>query len=93
LSFIFSQCKKPPPPPPPPGGPIKFGDTAEECTPSIAGTVRYNTSQNALELCDGNSWLPLVTGGLGQTPDRPGLSCLDILNAGQLYNKVMSFIP
>ena len=69
LSFIFFMCKKPPPPP---SGAIKFGDTAEECTSIIAGTVRYNTSQNALELCNGNSWSPSLAGGLGQTPDRPG---------------------
>ena len=49
-----------------------FGNTAEECTPSIAGTVGYNTSQNVLELCDGSSWSSVVTGGLDQTPDKPG---------------------
>lgn len=75
------QCQ----PSPPPSGAIKFGDTAEECTPSIAGTVRYSTSENALELCDGSSWSPLVTAGLGQTPDQPGRSCLHILNAGEFY--------
>lgn len=52
------QCQ----PSPPPSGAIKFGDTADNCTQSIAGTVRYSTSQNALELCNGNAWLLLVTG-------------------------------
>lgn len=75
-----AECKAPPPPP---SGAIKFGDTADECTPSIAGTVRYSTSQNALELCNGNMWSPLVTNSLGQTADKPGLHCLDILEKGQ----------
>ena len=84
-------------------GAIKFGDTADECTPSIAGTVRYSTSQNALELCDGSTWSPLVTSRLGQTADMPGLHCLDILEKGEfyvllipitpMYTKLMSLIP
>lgn len=83
LAFIFFQCKQPPPPPPPSGA-IKFGDTAEECTQDIAGTVRYSTSKNALELCDGSSWSQLATvPDVGQTPERPGVDCLDILNSGE----------
>jgi len=85
LVFIFFQCKRPPPPPPtpPPSGAIQFGDTAEECTQDIAGTVRYSTSKNALELCDGSSWSQLATvPDSGQTPERPGVHCLDILNSG-----------
>ena len=80
--YFFFQCK----PPPPKSGPIKFGDTTEECTQGIIGTVRYSTSQNALELCDGSSWSPLVTTGLGQTPEMPGLHCRDILESGEFYS-------
>lgn len=72
-------------PPPPPQGAIKFGDTANKCTKSTAGTVRYSTSQNTLELCDGNVWSPLVTAGKGQVADKPGRHCLDILNSGEFY--------
>ncbi|KAL9982665.1 hypothetical protein ACROYT_G004736 [Oculina patagonica] len=46
-------------------GAIKFSDTAENCSLHTAGTVRYNSSQNALQLCDGSAWLPLVTAGKG----------------------------
>ncbi|KAL9982662.1 hypothetical protein ACROYT_G004733 [Oculina patagonica] len=64
-------------------GAIKFSDTAENCSLHTAGTVRYNSSQNALELCDGSAWLPLVTAGKGQVANNPGRHCLDILNLGQ----------
>ncbi|XP_078358010.1 uncharacterized protein LOC144642801 isoform X2 [Oculina patagonica] len=64
-------------------GAIKFSDTAENCSLHTAGTVRYNSSQNALQLCDGSAWLPLVTAGKGQVANNPGRHCLDILNSGQ----------
>jgi len=65
-----------------PHGVIKFSDTANNCTLRMAGTVRYSTSQKALQLCDGSSWLPLMT-GKGHVADKPGRHCLDILNSGQ----------
>ena len=64
-------------------GKIRFGDTAENCTRGIAGTVRYNTAQKTLQLCDGSAWLPLVTAGKGLTSNNPGRHCLDILNSGE----------
>ena len=75
----------------PPQGAIKFGDTAEKCTLRNAGTVRYNASQNALQLCDGNAWLLLVTGGKGHVASRPGRHCLDILNSGEFEMKLKKF--
>ena len=66
-----------------PHGVIKFSDTANNCTLRMAGTVRYSTSQKALQLCDGSSWLPLMT-GKGHVADKPGRHCLDILNSGEL---------
>ena len=67
-----------------PQGAIKFGDTAKKCTLRTAGTVRYNASQNALQLCDGSAWLPLVTGKKGHVASRPGRHCMDILKSGQI---------
>ncbi|KAL9982671.1 hypothetical protein ACROYT_G004742 [Oculina patagonica] len=67
----------------PQNGAIKFSHTAENCSLHTAGTVRYNTSQKALELCDGSAWLPLVTAGKGHVANNPGRHCLDILNSGQ----------
>ncbi|XP_078352952.1 uncharacterized protein LOC144637746 [Oculina patagonica] len=64
-------------------GAIKFSDTAENCSLHTAGTVRYNSSQNALQLCDGSAWLPLVIERKGQVANNPGRHCLDILNLGQ----------
>ena len=66
------------------GGVIKFSDTAEKCTSSIAGTVSYSTSQKSLQLCDGSHWLPVLAVRKGYTADRPGRHCLDILNSGKL---------
>ena len=65
-----------------PQGAIRFGDTAEKCSLRTAGIVRYNASQNALQLCDGSAWLPLVTGGKGHVASRPGRHCMDILKSG-----------
>ncbi|XP_078358003.1 uncharacterized protein LOC144642797 isoform X1 [Oculina patagonica] len=66
-----------------PQGAIKFSDTAENCSLHTAGTVRYNSTQKALELCDGSAWLPLVIERKGQVASIPGRHCLDILNSGQ----------
>ena len=67
-------------------GAIKFGDTAKNCSLHTAGIVRYITSQNALQLCDGRTWLPLVTAGKGHVSYNPGRHCLDIVNSGE-YKK------
>ena len=82
--FVFQGQKGAPgSPAKPPHGAIKFSDTADNCTLRTAGTVRYSTSQNALQLCDGRAWLPLVTAGKGHVANNPGLHCLDILNTGE----------
>ncbi|XP_022777791.1 collagen alpha-2(I) chain-like [Stylophora pistillata] len=65
-----------------PQGVIKFGDTAANCTKRTAGTVRYKVPQNALLLCDGSNWLPLMTGGKGHMASTPGRHCMDILRSG-----------
>ena len=49
----------------------------------MAGTVRYNPSQNALQFCDGSAWLSVVTAGKGHVAYNPGRHCLDILNSGE----------
>jgi len=67
-----------------PHGVIKFSDTANVCTLRIAGSVRYSTSQKALQLCDGSAWLPLLIAGKGHVAGKPGRHCLDILNSGEL---------
>ena len=63
---------------------MQFTETADHCTLHTAGTVRYNTSQKALELCDGSAWLPLVTAKQGHVASNQGRHCLDILNSGEL---------
>jgi len=64
---------------------MQFTETADNCTLHTAGTVRYNTSQKALELCDGSAWLPLATTRIGHVAGKPGRHCLDILNSGKFY--------
>ena len=63
-------------------GAIKFGDTADMCIPGTAGTIRYRSSQNALQLCDGCAWLSVITAGKGHVAYNPGCQCLDILDSG-----------
>jgi len=57
-------------------GTMQFTETADNCTLNTAGTVRYDTSQKALQLCDGSAWLPLLTRATNR-------HCLDILNSGE----------
>ncbi|XP_078374340.1 uncharacterized protein LOC144657855 [Oculina patagonica] len=64
-------------------GAIKFSDTADTSMSGTARTVRYSTSQNALQLCDGSAWLSVVTAGKGHVAYNPGRHCLDILSSGQ----------
>ncbi|XP_078352962.1 fibrinogen-like protein A [Oculina patagonica] len=64
-------------------GAFKFSDSAENCSLHTAGTVRYNTSQKALELCDGSTWFRLVTARKGHVDSNPGRHCLNILDSGQ----------
>ena len=87
LNFLFFQGQKGETGPAgkSPQGAVKFGDTAEKCTLQTAGTVRYNVSQKALQLCDGSAWLPLVIGGEGHVVNRPGLHCMDILKSGEIF--------
>ena len=66
-----------------PVGAIKLSDTADSCTLSIAGTIRYSSTQKALQVCDGIAWLSVLTTGIGHVPYNPGRHCLDILNSGE----------
>ena len=38
-------------------------DTSGSCSPSIAGTQRYNSSTKSMEFCNGSSWIRLALGG------------------------------
>ncbi|XP_020614100.1 collagen alpha chain-like isoform X5 [Orbicella faveolata] len=73
-------------------GAIKFGDTADNCTLLTAGTVRFSDSHNSLQLCDGSAWLPLMTAGKGQPPNKSGRHCLDILNSGHSHGNGLYWI-
>ena len=63
---------------------IQIASTDENCTASIAGSLRFNSPQHGLEFCDGNVWLALVSVRKGSTKLNPGLTCLDILKSGRL---------
>lgn len=63
---------------------IQIAFTDENCTASIAGSLRFNSPKHALEFCDGNVWLALMSAGKGHTKLNPGLTCLDILKSGRL---------
>ena len=40
-------------------GSIAVGQTNNACSAAIAGTMRYNTSNNVMEYCNGTQWGPL----------------------------------
>ncbi|XLQ19853.1 MAG: tail fiber protein [Candidatus Moraniibacteriota bacterium] len=52
-------------------GGIKIGNESSACIPVLAGTTRYNSVNQTLELCDGSDWQELSTGsgsgGAGET--------------------------
>ncbi|XP_078357576.1 uncharacterized protein LOC144642489 [Oculina patagonica] len=73
-------------------GAFKFTNTADNCTLKTAGTVRYSTSQKALQLCDGSAWLSLVTARKGHVANSPGRHCQDILNSGQSHGSGLYWI-
>ncbi len=62
-------------------GAIKIADDPSDCTPQKAGAIRYHDS--IIEVCDGTRWTPIcdLRGALG-TATNPGLSCFEILEAG-----------
>jgi hypothetical protein len=47
------------------GGAIKVGSTAEACSTALRGTLRYNTTSNILEVCNGTAWTALGAGSSG----------------------------
>lgn len=50
-------------------GEIKVGSTSVACSSGIQGAIRYNTSTNALEFCDGLNWNGFpATSCSGSTP-------------------------
>ena len=62
------------------GGEIKVGTTTGlACDADREGGIRYNTTTNNLELCDGSSWAAVSVGACGDaTPDA--LSFTDLVN-------------
>ncbi|MEK7558667.1 MAG: hypothetical protein AAB507_02460 [Patescibacteria group bacterium] len=38
---------------------LKIGDTSAACSPAIAGTMRFNSSNSKLEYCDGSGWVSI----------------------------------
>ena len=42
-------------------GSVKVGNGGEACSSSIAGTVRYNSTTQSMEFCNGSAWKTLAT--------------------------------
>lgn len=55
------------------GGTMRIGTTNAACTASLEGSIRWSSSQNTIELCDGQgSWRLIVSAGSsGVTPTPP----------------------
>ena len=49
-----------------------FGNTSETCSSTIEGGLRYNTTSDIFEFCNGSGWVSIAaagSGGADQTPD------------------------
>jgi len=54
---------------------------SKTCDTTIEGSLRYNTETKAMEFCNGNAWLRLLTEK--DVPVTYYMSCKDILDAGK----------
>ena len=63
---------------------LPSGTTAQRPGSPSAGYMRWNTSENHVEIYDGSSWIELAyTAGLQGTYSNPGTSAQSIYNSGQ----------
>lgn len=53
-------------------GSIMVGANASACTSTLKGAMRFNTTSNKMEFCDGSTWATLVGGGTGAPQPQCG---------------------
>ena len=46
-------------------GSVKVGNDTRSCSASLEGAIRYNTTSDSIEYCDGSGWVNVTTGGAG----------------------------
>jgi hypothetical protein len=64
-------------------GAIKLGAVPDNaCTTGAAGTLRYNSTRNTLELCNGSAWVAFRPATDGSTSASPGSSCKQLKTDG-----------
>jgi len=39
------------------GGSIKVGAESRACAPALEGSIRYNTTTNKIQFCNGSAWV------------------------------------
>jgi hypothetical protein len=82
-----------------PGSTLRLGESYAICDLYTAGTIRYNRTYRVVQLCNGEQWLTVSLETKGKLKHRPGKSCRDILDSGEmnmdidLTSAVMCFSP
>lgn len=56
------------------GGAVCIGVSTTTCDAAAEGAMRWNTTDDVMEVCDGTSWRPLVAASSGGTPPTPPAS-------------------
>jgi hypothetical protein len=69
------------------GGEVILGDTGLACDADREGGIRYNTTLNTIEICDGSSWAKMVASVCDNLPatftftDQTGLTTSTLTNS------------
>jgi hypothetical protein len=67
-----------------PGSTLRLGESYAICDLYTAGTIRYNRTYRVVQLCNGEQWLTVSLETKGKLKHRPGKSCRDILDSGEM---------
>ncbi len=64
-------------------GVVTIGDgSSVTCSSTTQGALRYDSTNQAVEFCDGDGWVFVAGGGLGSSAGNPARDCTDIMDSG-----------
>mgnify|MGYP002804042159 FL=1 len=75
-----------------PGSTLRLGESFAICDMYTAGTIKYNRTHRALQMCNGEQWLTVSLETKGKLKHNPGRSCRDILDTGNSHGSDMYWI-
>ncbi len=59
-------------------GLVQVGATSVTCDSTVAGSLRFDSTNQTLELCADGAWLEVGGGSNGQAPSSAAISCYDL---------------